>query len=217
MKLEVVNLVATANLDQPVDILKLEDVRGFLYDHAIYHCAYLRDENTHAKVSVFASGKMISIGTKSLREATYDLNYAQKRLVQLGLVQPREITPELQNIVAMADVRRRIDLEALASKLDGVIYAPEVFPAVIYYPDELEGASLLIFATGRILLSGLKRQRLLHMGKLVIGKLAGLDPRKKSPCSYLISKKKSRHGLYRGLGPKKGNRQPILEKQRILD
>ena len=40
-KLSVVNLVATAELGQPVDLSRLASVHGFLYDQAIYHCAYL--------------------------------------------------------------------------------------------------------------------------------------------------------------------------------
>ena len=85
-KLNIVNVVATAELSQFIDLDRLALVDGFLYDQAIYHCAYLRDEKTRAKVSVFSTGKMISVGSKSYDDVKHDLKYAAKRLEELGLI-----------------------------------------------------------------------------------------------------------------------------------
>ena len=145
---------------------------GFLYDQAIYHCAYLKDKKTQAKVSVFATGKMICIGAKSLEAAKQDLNYTARRLAELRLISPTKIVVKLQNIVATADLGQSVNLESIASKLPHVIYEPEQFPGAIYYAKELEGASILIFTNGKVVFVGLKRQELLEAAKRLIVQLA---------------------------------------------
>lgn len=173
-KLSIVNVVATAELSQFVNLERLVYVPGFLYDTAIYRCAYLKENKTRAKVSIFSTGKMISVGTKSYENARRDLNYAVKRLAGLGLISKVRINVKLQNIVATADIGHTIDIERLATNVPNVIYEPEQFPGAIYYAKELEGASILIFASGKVVFAGLKRQELLEVGKRVLTDLARL-------------------------------------------
>jgi len=160
-KLSIVNLVATAELGQSMDLERLVDIPGFLYDHAIYHCAYLKDSRTKGKVSVFSSGKMISIGTKSFRDARQDLKYAAQRLVDLRLIESVRVKVRLQNIVAVSDTGIPFDLESLSQIFHNLIYEPEQFPGAIYWAPELEGAAMLLFPSGKIVVTGLKRQELL--------------------------------------------------------
>jgi transcription initiation factor TFIID TATA-box-binding protein len=173
-KLSIVNLVATAELKQSVDLSKLVFVEGFLYDTAIYRCAYLKDNRTRGKVSIFSTGKMICVGAKSFDDAKHDLNYANKKLVELGLVSQRRINVKLRNIVATGDIGHAVDIERFSTKLPNIIYEPEQFPGAIYYAKELEGASILIFANGKVVFAGLKRQELLDVGKRVLLQLAEL-------------------------------------------
>jgi len=170
-KVSIVNLVATAELNQFVDLLRLADVGGFLYDQAIYHCAYLTDHQTKAKVSIFSTGKMICVGAKCFDDAKHDLAYAVRRLVQLGLIKQTRITPKLQNIVATAELGSSVDIETLTKKLPNVIYEPEQFPGAIYYTKELEGASILIFASGKVVFAGLRSHEMLEAGKRVLSEL----------------------------------------------
>jgi len=62
IKTFVANVVATAELGQTIELRRLVNVPGFLYDSAIYYCAYLEDNKTKGKISIFSSGKMIRIG-----------------------------------------------------------------------------------------------------------------------------------------------------------
>jgi transcription initiation factor TFIID TATA-box-binding protein len=115
---------------------------------------------------------MISVGTKSFEDAKHDLNYAVKRVADLGLVTRVRINVKLQNIVATGDIGHTLDLEKLTMKLPNIIYEPEQFPGAIYYAKDLEGASILIFASGKVVLAGLKRQELLEISKRVLTDLA---------------------------------------------
>jgi len=157
-KLSIVNLVATAELKQFVNLEKLIGVQGFLYDTTIYRCAYLKDRFTKGKVSIFSTGKMISVGSKSFDDAKQDLAYAARKLARLALIAPTKITVKLQNIVVTGELGQPIDVEELATKLPNVIYEPEQFPGAIYWAPELEGAAMLLFPSGKVVIAGLKRQ-----------------------------------------------------------
>jgi transcription initiation factor TFIID TATA-box-binding protein len=170
--LKVVNLVATAELGQRIDLGRLVGIKGFLYDMHVYHCAYLKDQNTKAKVSIFSSGKMISIGAKDIADAECDLDHARRKLAKLGLVRPGGIKAKVQNIVATSELGRDIDLEDLVRKLPNIIYEPEQFPGAIYYAKELEGASILIFANGKLVFAGLKSIESLEAGRQVMADIA---------------------------------------------
>ena len=167
-KLSIVNVVATAELNQHIVLERLVHERGFFYDTAIYRCAYLKDRKTRAKVSVFSTGKMISVGAKSLEDARHDLNHATRRLEQLRLIRPTKIAMKLQNIVATGEIGQAIDIEKLSTTLPNIIYEPEQFPGAIYYAKEPEGASILIFANGKVVFAGLKRKELLEVGQHVL-------------------------------------------------
>jgi len=170
--LTVVNLIATAELKQPVDLERLVYVNGFLYDTTIYRCAYLKDHKMKSKISLFSTGKMISVGSKSMQTAKRDLQYAARRLAELGLITPTRVVVKLQNIVATSSLGRSISLENLSTWLPQTIYEPDQFPGAIHYAKELEGASILIFANGKVVFAGLRRLDLLDKAKHVLMQLA---------------------------------------------
>ena len=59
MNLEIVNLVATGDLKQTVDLHKLSKLRNVDFDKNTYggKVAYYKTENMIGKVSIFSSGK----------------------------------------------------------------------------------------------------------------------------------------------------------------
>jgi len=50
-----------------------------------------------------------------------------------------------------------------------LIYEPEQFPGAIYWAPELEGAAMLLFPSGKIVVAGLKRQELLPVAEKLEG------------------------------------------------
>ncbi len=115
---------------------------------------------------------MICVGARSFAGAKSALENATKRLSELGLIKSVKIAPKLQNIVATANIGQAIDVEALSKKLQHVMYEPEQFPAAIYHAEELEGASVLIFSSGRVVFAGLKSHSLLEVAKRTLQELA---------------------------------------------
>ena len=156
-KTTIVNVVATASLSQELDLDELGKFSEILHDSEIYggRVAYFKSSDMKGKVSLFVSGKMISVGTTSEKEAFYELEHAQKFLVEKGFVKPILLEPKIQNIVVTADFGESVNLEEL-SKDCKMIYEPEQFPGGILRIEEPYKATILIFASGKIVITGLR-------------------------------------------------------------
>lgn len=159
----IVNVVATAVLDRPMDLESLYELfpREVIYDHQIYggRVAYFKSKSMEGKVSIFASGKMISIGTKSVEKATQEL-----KLVAKTLKASLKIKPKIQSIVTTADLKASIDLESFLSQIQGekqfhYMYEPEQFPGAIVKFPVAQGseATILLFSSGKLVCVGLTR------------------------------------------------------------
>jgi TATA-box binding protein (TBP) (component of TFIID and TFIIIB) len=123
----IVNVVATVNLDQKVDLDKLGQTKEILHDSEIYggRVAYYTSSTTKGRVSIFTSGKMISVGTKSEEDAFQDLKHAKEFLVKKGFIKPTTLKEKkVQNIVVTADLEEKADLEEITQKYK-MIYEPD--------------------------------------------------------------------------------------------
>jgi len=177
----IVNVVATASLDEKVDLEKLGRAKGVVYDQDIYggRVAYLRLPEMKGTVSVFFSGKMISIGTKSEEHAFRDLQHARDFLIEKNLVRSVELFPKVQNIVATADLGGAVDLEKLVC-MRSIIYEPEQFPGAILKINKPHKATVLIFASGKIVIAGLKDSHQIDPVLSIVLRTVGKNPMDKS-------------------------------------
>lgn len=156
---EIVNVVATAALDCPVDLESFHELfpHEVIHDQEIYggRTAYFKSKDMKGKVSIFPSGKMISIGTRSVEKAKQELT-----LVAKTLNAALKTKPKIQNIVATANLGFEVDLNKIASsKKMKVIYEPDQFlGAIIRLPlnENATVASILLFASGKLVCVGLK-------------------------------------------------------------
>ena len=170
-KLSIVNLVATSELNQFVNLERLVGVEGFRYAQQCTDVP-LKDPRTRGKVSIFSTGRMICVGAKSLDGARLDLQHATWKLARLGLITRTKTIVKLRNIVATGELGKPIDIERLAAKLPNVLYEPEQFPGAIYHAEELEGGSVLVFASGNVVFAGLKSLGLLEVARHTLENLA---------------------------------------------
>jgi len=157
ISIKVVNIVSTATLSRRVIIESLPQLfpHEALHDEEVYggRVAYFKSETMHGKVTIFPSGKLISLGTRSIEESIRDLNLVAKAL-KSGLTDPK-----IRNIVATADLGHFVDLEQISLIREmASIYEPEQFPgAIIKIPLREENiATILLFASGKLVCVGLK-------------------------------------------------------------
>jgi len=156
----IVNVVATAALNQEVDLYELGKSREILYDPDVYggRVAYFKSSNMEGKVSVFSSGKMISMGTKTEERALHELELAKKFLIEKGLIKQISLHPKTQNMVVTANLGETIDLEELSNNYK-MIYQPEQFPGGILRIVKPHKATILIFTSGKTVITGLKSSK----------------------------------------------------------
>ena len=157
VKTVIVNVVSTANLQQKLDLHELEQFKEILHDTKTYRgrVAYFKIPTMEGKVSIFASGKMISVGTKSEPQARKELKLAARFLVDKGYAKPIGLSFRTQNMVITADFRKSLDLEKL-SETARAIYEPEQFPGAIVHYEKPYRTSILVFASGKVVIAGLK-------------------------------------------------------------
>lgn len=151
--------MTTADLRQRVDATRFKDYPWGTYDLQSYggRCGYVKDENMEGRVTVFFSGKMISTGAKSIQHSNKQLNRALIVLVKNKFVTRIKLIPKVQNIVALVDVERKIDLIRLATHVTPITYEPDQFAGAIFRTSE--GPVGLIFSSGKIVIVGSKSER----------------------------------------------------------
>lgn len=165
LKIVIVNVVATAGLDRIVDLgsLKKSFPYEVVHDSEIYggRTAYFKSNKMQGKVSIFSSGKMISVGTKSREEAIQELFLVASQLERKGIAKLKS-PAKIQNIVATADLGFEPKLDSIR-RVEGVqiIYEPEQFPAAIISLtlSEKSKATILLFSSGKTVCVGLRDQK----------------------------------------------------------
>lgn len=140
-----------------MDFEELRRHKEIFYDSDVYsgRVAYFKTPEMQGKVSIFASGKMISVGTKSEAQAFRELYSTEKYLLKRGLIKPTKLQPKTQNLVVTTDFEKSISLEKLP-ETSNAIYEPEQFPGAMLRFTEPYKTTILIFASGKVVITGLK-------------------------------------------------------------
>jgi transcription initiation factor TFIID TATA-box-binding protein len=84
-----------------------------------------------------------------------------RELRKEGFIISRSPKIDIVNIVGTADVGSEIDLEAMSDILENVMYEPEQFPGAIYRMNDPK-AVLLIFSSGKLVITGAKTEEQVH-------------------------------------------------------
>jgi transcription initiation factor TFIID TATA-box-binding protein len=171
MSWQIVNVVATADIKQHLDLHTISKLPNSIHDPEIYggRVAYLKTPEMRGKVTLFPSGKLISIGTKSIEQAQLELSFVSKLLSDANLIKPIEVKANLRNIVALLTLSDIILLEDLVD-ISGIIYEPDQFPGAILKGEQYN-ATYLIFQSGKIVISGTNSSTDLEKSVIYIKKL----------------------------------------------
>jgi len=146
LDIKVVNVVASASLDQKIDLLAILKVfRNVEYRPKQFPGLVFRLKRPKTATLIFGSGKMVCTGAKSEKMARI-----------LG-----KPTIVIQNMVASANLHGSIDLETAADILDNVMYEPEQFPGLIYRMKDPKTV-LLLFASGKLVCTGAKSEEMVY-------------------------------------------------------
>jgi TATA-box binding protein (TBP) (component of TFIID and TFIIIB) len=160
VEFSIVNVVATATLDRSVDLDSLAHFfpRFTSYNPERYFAAYFKSDKMHGKVSIFSSGKMITVGTTSVERARHELALVANYLEDAEIAKLKGIV-KIRNLVATANLGFKPNLESI-HRVEGVqvVYEPEQFPGAIIsltLPEKSK-ATILLFSSGKMVCVGLK-------------------------------------------------------------
>jgi len=150
------NIVATVNLGCKLDLKVIAmGARNAEYNPKRFAAVIMRIREPKTTALIFASGKMVCTGAKSEEASKLAARKFTRIIQKLGFsANFKEF--KIQNIVGSCDVKFPIRLEGLAySHGFFCSYEPELFPGLIYRMKEPK-VVLLIFVSGKVVLTGAK-------------------------------------------------------------
>lgn len=154
VKPKIVNVVMTSSLEQPVDITSFIKYGWGTYDEVTYGgvCGYFKTPDMNGKVSIFANGKMISVGSRNIRQAQNSLSNAKFHLLESNLIKNKKLKKSIRNIVATIDLKHTLDLKKIAKHVPNSEYNPEQFVGLVLKLKP--NPSFLIYKSGKIIMAG---------------------------------------------------------------
>ena len=156
------NVVASATLDQKINLLDIMKIfRNVEYRPKQFPGLVFRLKKPKTATLIFGSGKMVCTGARSEKEARSAVMKVVRELKTNGIIILGKPKIVVQNIVSSANLHGQIDLETAVDIMDNVMYEPEQFPGLIYRMAEPK-VVLLVFASGKLVITGAKREEQVH-------------------------------------------------------
>ncbi len=152
------NIVATVILQNNLDLNLIETrIPDVEYNPDQFPGLVYRMQQPKVTALIFKSGKMVVTGAKSVMELVQAVKKILKTLIEKGIPIQGRPQIQIQNIVASANLHVFVDLERAAEVLENNMYEPEQFPGLIYRMRKPR-VVLLIFSSGKMVITGAKRE-----------------------------------------------------------
>jgi len=152
------NIVSTVNLNCALNLKTIAlHARNAEYNPRRFAAVIMRLREPKTTALVFSSGKMVCTGAKNEEQSkTAARKYA--RIIQKLNFNVQFTNFKIQNIVGSSDVKFPIDLENISQRHhEYCSYEPEIFPGLVYRMMDPK-IVLLIFVSGKLVLTGAKRK-----------------------------------------------------------
>ena len=156
--------MATINLKTQLDLRKIAlRARNAEYNPQRFAAVIMRMREPKTTALIFASGKMVVTGAKDEKDSRLASKKFTKLMQRIGF--PAKFKEfKIQNVVGSCDVKFPIRLEGLADKHQKFSsYEPELFPGLVYRM-QTPKVVLLIFVSGKVVLTGGKSPQDLYDG-----------------------------------------------------
>ena len=157
--IDIVNVVASASVDQKLDLYDIEKK----FPETEYHPEQFpglvfRLRSPKTATLVFSTGKMVCTGSKSEKLAVKAVNMVVTKLRKGGIKIKKDAVVTVQNIVSSINLGGRINVERAARTLPRSMYEPEQFPGVIHRMIDPKTV-ILLFASGKLVCTGAKTEK----------------------------------------------------------
>ena len=160
--IEIVNVVASATIEQPLDLYDItKKFPSVEYEPEQFPGAIFRIQNPKTTTLIFRSGKMVCTGGKSKEMAVKAVNTVVQNLRKGKIKIKNKPIVTIQNIVSSINLGGKVSLEQAARVLLRSMDDPEQFPGVIHSMLAPKTV-ILIFASGKIVCAGAKQEDAIH-------------------------------------------------------
>ena len=163
------------NLNSDIDLVNLANtIKNTEYDKKRFPGLFFRMTNPKCVIIIFRTGKMILTGIKSFKHIKLILNLLIKELnekININIDNDL-VESEVVNIVITANFFEQINLDLATLTLNNAIFEPEVFPGLIYKSLDPIKCVFLIFNSGNVVLTGIRKKEnidpaLINLGRLI--------------------------------------------------
>ena len=157
--IEIVNVVASATIDQKLDLVKIQkEFPDVEYHPEQFPGAVFRLKTPKTATLLFSTGKMVCTGSKSEEMTVKAVNLVVEKLRKGGIKIKKDAVVTVQNIVSSINLGGRIHVERAARTLPRSMYEPEQFPGVIHRMLDPKTV-ILLFASGKLVCTGAKTEK----------------------------------------------------------
>ncbi|CAG2179763.1 unnamed protein product [Oppiella nova] len=163
------NVVATVNLGRRLPLQEISrQCLNAEYNARRLNILFIRIRNPKTTALVFKSGKMVTTGANTERNAHKSARRFA-RIIQRFVPDVRFFNFQIHNMVASGAVLFSLRLEILCIHMGyRAHYEPELFPALVYRMSE-PMVTVLLFSTGKVVITGAKgRQELMKAFELML-------------------------------------------------
>ena len=156
---QIVNVVMASKLSVGIPLASLaSESEDSEYNPETFSGLICRSPSLGATVNAFSSGKVVSVGARSVRAAVRALEAFKVIVDRLLDHRSSWIEPfTVVNVVAFFDLGESINLEKLTQENPRATYEPELFPGAILRSSG--GLAVLVYASGRIVVAGAHSRR----------------------------------------------------------
>jgi transcription initiation factor TFIID TATA-box-binding protein len=152
-QLRVENIVASIDLGTEIPLPKLVSRLEGEYEPEQFPGLVYRLKEPRAAALIFSSGKVVCTGARSIRDVNTVFDKISDVLKEISVPIPKELTVQIENIVASAKLERGLNLNKIAFGLPGSEYEPDQFPGLVLRLDEPK-VVFLLFASGKMICTG---------------------------------------------------------------
>ena len=154
--IDIVNVVATALIDQKLDLIEItKKFPETEYHPEQFPGLVFRLKNPKTATLIFRTGKMVCTGSKSSDLAVKAVNTVVQKLRKGGIKIKKDAVVTVQNIVSSINLGGKVHLEKAARSLPRSMYEPEQFPGLIHRMLDPKTV-ILVFASGKLVCTGAK-------------------------------------------------------------
>ncbi len=161
-KISIVNVVASATINQRLDLVDItKKFSGVEYHPERFPGAVFRLNNPKTATLLFSTGKMVCTGSKSKEMAVKAVNTVVQKLRKGGIKIKKNADVTVQNIVSSINLGGKVHLEQAARTLPRSMYEPEQFPGLIHRMLDPKTV-ILVFSSGKLVCVGARNEKDVH-------------------------------------------------------